>query len=116
MEHRTLGTGTHGVNVCALGLGCMGMSYHRSFIPERKVSVSLIRRAVDLGVNFFDTAEAYGPYTNEGLVGEALAPVRKDVLICSKFGFDIQSSRSARSSGSGSFPTALSAGHSSPGS
>jgi aryl-alcohol dehydrogenase-like predicted oxidoreductase len=73
----------------------MGMSYHRSFIPERKVSVSLIRKAVDMGVTFFDTAEAYGPYTNEGVVGEALGPVRKDVVLCSKFGFNIQNGQLA---------------------
>jgi aryl-alcohol dehydrogenase-like predicted oxidoreductase len=81
--------------VSSLGLGCMGMSYHRSFIPERKVSVSLIRKAVDMGVTFFDTAEAYGPFTNEGVVGEALGPVRKDVLICTKFGFNIENGRLA---------------------
>jgi len=78
-----------------MGLGCMGMSYHRSFIPERRVSVALIRKAVDMGVTFFDTAEAYGPYTNEALVGEALASVRKDVLVCSKFGFNIEDGRLA---------------------
>jgi len=94
-EHRTLGTGTHSMRVSALGLGCMGMNFNRSFIPERSVSVSLIRKAVDLGVTLFDTAEAYGPFTNEVVVGEALAPVRKDVLICSKFGFDVHGGRIA---------------------
>ena len=95
LRHRTLGTGKHSLQVSAVGLGCMGMSYHRSFIPERKVSISLIRKAVDMGVTFFDSAEAYGPFTNEGLVGEALQPVRKDVLICSKFGFNIQNGQLA---------------------
>ena len=65
----------------------MGMSYHRSFIPDKKNMMALIRTAVDAGVNFFDTAEAYGPLTNEVLVGEALQPVRKQVLVCTKFGF-----------------------------
>ena len=95
LRQRTLGTGKHSLQVSSLGLGCMGMSYHRSFIPERKVSISLIRKAVDMGVTFFDTAEAYGPHTNEGVVGEALSPVRKDVAICSKFGFNIQNGQLA---------------------
>ncbi|WFB62095.1 aldo/keto reductase [Sphingobacterium sp. WM] len=84
---RLLGSGKHQLQVSAIGLGCMGMSYHRSFVPDRKVSINLIREANDLGVNFFDTAEAYGPYLNEDLVGEALAPIRKNVVLASKFGF-----------------------------
>ncbi len=84
---RTLGTGKHGIEVSALGLGCMGMSYHRSFIPDRKAMIVLLRKAVDLGVNLFDTAEAYGPFVNEQLVGEALAPVRQKVMVVTKFGF-----------------------------
>ncbi|MGB7529224.1 aldo/keto reductase [Sphingobacterium cellulitidis] len=84
---RLLGSGKHQLQVSAIGLGCMGMSYHRSFVPDRKVSINLIREANDLGVNFFDTAEAYGPYLNEELVGEALAPIRKNVILASKFGF-----------------------------
>jgi aryl-alcohol dehydrogenase-like predicted oxidoreductase len=68
----------------------MGMSYHRSFIPEKKYMITLIRKAVDMGINLFDTAEAYGPYTNEVLVGEALSPVRKNIQICTKFRFNIQ--------------------------
>jgi aryl-alcohol dehydrogenase-like predicted oxidoreductase len=95
LKHRTLGTGKHSIEVSALGLGCMGMSYHRSFIPERKVSIALLRKAVDMGVMLFDTAEAYGPRTNEGLVGEALQPVRKSVVLCTKFGFDIQNGQLA---------------------
>lgn len=92
-KHRTLGSGKHSMKVSALGLGCMGMSYHRSFIPEKKYMITLIRNAVDMGVNFFDTAEAYGPYTNEVLVGEALGPVRKNIQICTKFGFNIQNNQ-----------------------
>ena len=92
---RTLGSGNHQLTVSAVGLGCMGMSYHRSFIPEKKYMIALLRRAVDLGINFFDTAEAYGPWRNEELVGEALAPVRKDILIATKFGFNIKDNKLA---------------------
>lgn len=92
-KQRMLGTGKHSMKVSALGLGCMGMSYHRSFIPEKKYMITLIRKAVDMGVNFFDTAEAYGPYTNEVLLGEALSPVRKNIQICTKFGFNIQNNQ-----------------------
>lgn len=84
---RLLGSGKHQLQVSAIGLGCMGMSYHRSFVPDRKVSINLIRKANEIGINFFDTAEAYGPYLNEELVGEALAPIRKNVVLASKFGF-----------------------------
>lgn len=65
MARRKLGSGEHQIEVSALGLGCMGMSYHRSFIPDQKTMLDLLRKAPDLGMNFFDTAEAYGPYTNE---------------------------------------------------
>ncbi len=92
---RTLGTGKQSLNVSALGLGCMGMSYHRSFVPERSAMVRLIRNAVESGVTLFDTAEVYGPYVNEALVGEALSPVRKEILICTKFGFNIQNGEMA---------------------
>jgi aryl-alcohol dehydrogenase-like predicted oxidoreductase len=92
-KERTLGSGKWSMNVSALGLGCMGMSYHRSFIPEKKYMITLIRKAVDMGVNLFDTAEAYGPYTNEVLVDEALNPVRKNIQICTKFGFNIQNNQ-----------------------
>jgi hypothetical protein len=85
-QRRTLGTGKHKLEVSALGLGCMGMSYHRSFIPDKKVSVGLIREAVEMGVNFFDTAEAYGPFTNEELVGEALAPFERTSLYVANSG------------------------------
>lgn len=89
-KHRTLGSGKYSMDVSALGLGCMGMSYHRGHIPDRKVSIALIRKAFELGVNLFDTAEVYGPFTNEELVGEALTPFRKDIFISTKFGFNIE--------------------------
>jgi aryl-alcohol dehydrogenase-like predicted oxidoreductase len=86
MEKRILGSG--GLEVSALGFGCMGMS--QSFGPnpgDRGQMISLLRTAVDLGVTFFDTAEVYGPFVNEELVGEALSPVRDQVVIATKFGF-----------------------------
>jgi aryl-alcohol dehydrogenase-like predicted oxidoreductase len=73
----------------------MGMSYHRGRIPERKVSIALIRKAYEAGVNFFDTAEVYGAYTNEDLVGEALQPFRKEILVSTKFGFNIENGKMA---------------------
>ena len=87
MQSRRLGT--QGLTVSALGLGCMGMSYHRGPVPDRKAMIQLIRRAVEFGVTLFDTAEVYGPFVNEELVGEALAPVRDEVIIATKFGFEI---------------------------
>ncbi|WP_165813955.1 aldo/keto reductase [Terrimonas sp.] len=84
---RQLGKGDHGIEVSALGLGCMGMSYHRSFIPDKQAMIKMIRKVPELGVNLFDTAEAYGPFLNEELVGEALEPIRKEVLVSTKFGF-----------------------------
>lgn len=89
LRQRRLGSGKNSLEVSALGLGCMGMSYHRGLPPDRKTMIALIRKAVDSGVTFFDTAEVYGPFVNEELVGEALVPVRKDIVLCSKFGFDI---------------------------
>jgi aryl-alcohol dehydrogenase-like predicted oxidoreductase len=87
-KHRTLGSGKHSLKIAnGMGLGCMGMSYHRSFIPNRKEMINLLREAHELGVNLFDTAEAYGPLVNEELVGEALVPIRKEVIIATKFGF-----------------------------
>ena len=86
MQTRTLGKSN--VEVSALGLGCMGMSMNYGQLPDRQEMIALIRTAVDRGVTFFDTAEAYGPFTNEELVGEALAPVRDQVVIATKFGFD----------------------------
>lgn len=93
LEKRILGTGTHKIEVSELGLGCMGMSFNRSFIPDRKYMIKVIRKAYDLGVIFFDTAEVYGPFTNETLVGEAIKPFRKNITLCSKFGFDIQDNK-----------------------
>ncbi len=87
MKTRLLGS--RGLEVSALGLGCMGLSYGYGPATERTTAVALIRAAAEQGVTFFDTAEVYGPYTNEDLVGEALAPFRGDVVIATKFGFDI---------------------------
>lgn len=87
MEQRTLGTS--GLQVSALGLGCMGMSFGYGPVADQQEMVHLIRAAVEQGVTFFDTAEVYGPWTNEELVGEALQPVRDQVVIATKFGFDI---------------------------
>ncbi|MBH3391086.1 aldo/keto reductase [Pseudomonas putida] len=79
--------GKKGLEVSALGLGCMGISYAYGPALEKKAATALIRGAFDKGVNFFDTAEAYGPFTNEELLGEALAPIRDQVVIATKFGF-----------------------------
>jgi len=87
IKHRTLGSGKHSINVSAIGLGCMGMSYHRSFVPVKKVMIGLIRKAPELGITLFDTAEAYGPLVNEELVGEAIQPFRKKIILATKFGF-----------------------------
>src|SRR5205807_2322652 len=84
MQKRKLGK--RGLEVSALGLGCMGMSQSYGVPPDKQAMISLIRTAVERGVTFFDTAEIYGPYTNEELVGEALAPVRAQVVIATKFG------------------------------
>jgi aryl-alcohol dehydrogenase-like predicted oxidoreductase len=78
--------GTSGLEVSTLGLGCMGMSYHRSTTIDRDAAIALIRKAVDIGVTFFDTAQTYGPFTNEQLVGDAIAPVRDQVVVATKFG------------------------------
>lgn len=86
MQTRTLG---QGLEVSALGLGCMGMSQSFGELPDRDEMVTFLREAVDLGVTLFDTAEVYGPYDNEELVGKGLAPVRDQVVIATKFGFDI---------------------------
>src|SRR6187401_215277 len=83
MTSRQLGD----LEVSALGLGCMPLSTSYGVPPERQSGIGLIREAVDRGVTFFDTAEVYGPFTNEELVGEALAPVRDRVVIATKFGF-----------------------------
>ena len=85
MQKRTLGKS--GLEVSALGLGCMGLSFGLGPATEKSEAIKLIRAAVERGVTFFDTAEVYGPYINEEVVGEALAPFRKDVVIATKFGF-----------------------------
>lgn len=87
MQKRKLGKSD--LEVSALGLGCMGMSYGYGPPPNKQEMISLIRAAVEHGITLFDTAEVYGPYTNEALVGEALAPVRDQVVIATKFGFTI---------------------------
>jgi aryl-alcohol dehydrogenase-like predicted oxidoreductase len=85
MMHRKLGI--RGFEVSGIGLGCMGLSYGYGPALAKKEAIALIREAAANGVNFFDTAEAYGPFTNEELVGEALAPIRDQVIIATKFGF-----------------------------
>jgi aryl-alcohol dehydrogenase-like predicted oxidoreductase len=85
MQKRKLGKS--GLEVSAIGFGCMGLSFGYGPAQERQKAVSLIRQAVELGVTFFDTAETYGPFTNEEVVGEALAPIRDRVVIATKFGF-----------------------------
>jgi len=90
MQKRKLGKSN--LEVSAIGLGCMGMSFSYPPLPDRKEMISLLHAAVERGVTFFDTAEVYGPFTNEELVGEALAPFRKQVVIATKFGFSLDPS------------------------
>ena len=87
MQKRKLGKSN--LEVSAVGLGCMGMNYHRGPAPDRSEMIALLRAAVERGVTFFDTAEVYGPFTNEELVGEGLAPFAKGVVIATKFGYDL---------------------------
>jgi len=87
MQMRILGSS--GLEVSAIGLGCMGMNHHRGVVPDKGEMIALIRTAVERGVTFFDTAEVYGPFTNEFLVGEALEPFKGRVVIATKFGFDL---------------------------
>src|SRR6201987_2753390 len=87
MQKRKLGKS--GLEVSAIGLGCMGMSFAYGAPKDKQEMIALLRSAVERGVTFFDTAEVYGPFTNEELVGEALAPFRKQVVIATKFGFKI---------------------------
>ena len=87
MQKRKLGNSN--LEVSAIGLGCMGMSFSYAPFPEKKDAIALIRAAVERGVTFFDTAEVYGPFNNEELVGEALSPLRDQVVIATKFGMDI---------------------------
>src|ERR1700753_621692 len=87
MQKRKLGKSN--LEVSAIGFGCMGLNFSYGHALAKDESISLIRAAVDRGVTFFDTAEVYGPFTNEELVGEALAPVKKGIVIATKFGFDL---------------------------
>ena len=96
--------GKSGLEVSAIGLGCMGLSHAYGPAVDKQSGIALIRAAVERGVTLFDTAEAYGPFTNEELVGEALAPVRDKVVIATKFGFDIDLKTGARSGGVNSRP------------
>jgi len=93
LQKRTLGKS--GLEVSALGFGCMGISFGYGPAASRDEGIAIIRAAVDGGVTFFDTAEAYGPFTNEELVGEALAPVRDQVVIATKFGFKFEGGKQA---------------------
>jgi len=86
---RTRKLGKANLEVSAIGLGCMGLSFGLGPATDKKEAIAVIRSAVDRGVTFFDTAEGYGPYVNEELVGEALEPVRAQVFVCTKFGFKI---------------------------
>jgi aryl-alcohol dehydrogenase-like predicted oxidoreductase len=96
MQVRKLGNAN--LQVSAIGLGCMGMSYAYGPAPDKREMVSLIHAAVEHGVTFFDTAEMYGPYTNEELLGEALAPYRKQVVIATKFGIKVQDGKQVQDS------------------
>jgi len=97
MQKRRLGKS--GLEVSAIGLGCMGMSFSYGPAKDKAEMIALLRAAVDRGVTFFDTAEVYGPFTNEELVGEALAPVRDKVVIATKFGFDLSPDKDVRGMG-----------------
>src|SRR6187455_761833 len=91
MQKRKLGNTD--LNVSALGLGCMGLSYGYGPATDKQEAIALIRSAFERGITFFDTAEAYGPFKNEELLGEALAPVRDKVVIATKFGFTFEGSK-----------------------
>ncbi|MBD7952998.1 aldo/keto reductase [Stenotrophomonas sp. Sa5BUN4] len=106
MKIRTLG---QGLQVSALGLGCMGMSANYGPAADKHEMIALIRSAVERGVTHFDTAEVYGPYVNEELVGEALQPVRDQVVIATKFGFDLDPVTRARNGGTNSRPEQIKA-------
>jgi aryl-alcohol dehydrogenase-like predicted oxidoreductase len=102
MQKRKLGNSD--LEVSAIGLGCMGMSFSYGPPADKQEMIALMRSAVELGVTFFDTAEVYGPFTNEELVGEALAPFRGQLVIATKFGFDVDSSRGPGLAGLNSRP------------
>ena len=105
MQERTLGSS--GLKVSAIGLGCMTMTGGYSGMPDRQDMIGLLRRAVDLGVTFFDTAEIYGPHVNEELVGEALAPYADRVVIATKFAQDIDPGHASLGVGCWVRPTSL---------
>jgi aryl-alcohol dehydrogenase-like predicted oxidoreductase len=105
MKKRRLGKS--GLEVSPMGLGCMGMSYAYGETPDKKDMTSLIRTAVERGVTLFDTAEMYGPFTNEELLGEALAPYRKQVVIATKFGIKIQDGKQVQDSSPGQIRKAV---------
>jgi aryl-alcohol dehydrogenase-like predicted oxidoreductase len=94
MQKRTLGT--NGLEVSAIGLGCMGMSWSYGPPKDKQDMIALIRAAVERGITFFDTAEVYGPLSNEELVGEALAPFRGQVVIATKFGWEADPNNSGK--------------------
>src|SRR3954466_773946 len=102
MKQRRLGK--NGPEVSAIGYGCMGLDYGYGPATDRQEGIRIIRAAVERGVTFFDTAEAYGPFTNEVLVGEALAPFREQVVIATKFGWDIDLETGERRGGLNSRP------------
>ncbi len=102
MQKRTLGS--NGLQVSTIGLGCMGLSSLYGQVVNSTDAIALMRSAFDRGVTFFDTAEAYGPFNNEVIVGQALAPIREQVVIATKFGFDIDLETGARSGGVNSRP------------
>ena len=87
MQKRKLGNSN--LEVSALGLGCMGMSFSYGVVHDDQEMISLMHKAVDMGITFFDTAEVYGPFTNEVLLGKALSPIRDKVVIATKFGFNL---------------------------
>jgi aryl-alcohol dehydrogenase-like predicted oxidoreductase len=105
MQKRELGKSN--LEVSALGLGCMGLSFSYKPFPEKHEVIALLRAAADRGVTFFDTAEVYGPFNNEELVGEALAPYRGKVVIATKFGFDINADGSRGPKGTDSSPARI---------
>ncbi|MGC1461245.1 MAG: aldo/keto reductase [Terracidiphilus sp.] len=105
MQERRLGNSN--LEVSALGLGCMGMSFAYKPFPEKEASIALLRAAVERGVTFFDTAEVYGPFINEELVGEALEPFRGQVVIATKFGFDLSDDVSRGPKGTDSSPARI---------
>lgn len=105
MQNRKLGKS--GLEVSAIGLGCMGMSHSYKPFPEKAASIALLRGAVERGVTFFDTAEIYGPFNNEELVGEGLRPFKGKVVIATKFGFDINDDGTPGSKGTDSSPARI---------